>query len=236
MGTETSVATLLADGNEAMLEAAFRTGDFAPAEELLTAARAQAQQNQDRAAEAAAIDRLGMLMHLRALGEDFALADTAAEEALFQQALIIRREIGDLAGAAESLFGIGLVHQVFGDDWATAMPYYWEALALAEQHAGPLTRSEVHRHVGFFYLVSDVQPERALFHLRKSAELRAEHGDPRWVPGGTLALGQALIANGEREEGLRLLREAVEQGREVGFPPHRMARMEQTLSDAEAPR
>jgi len=227
---------LLADGNEAMIEAAFRTGDFAPAEELLTAARAQAVEIQDRAAEAAAIDRLGMLMHFRALGEDLAHADTAAEEALFQQALIIRREIGDLAGAADSLFGIGLVHQVFSDDWATAMPYYWEALALAEQHAGPLSRSEVHRHVGFFYLVSDVQPERALFHLRTSAELRDEHGDPRWIPGGLLALGEALIATGEREEGLRLLREAVEQGRKVGFPPQRMAWMDESLAAAEAQR
>ena len=227
------MATLLADGNEAMVEAAFVTGDFAQAEELLTAALAQAKEHKDRAAEAAALDRLGMLMHFRAIGQDFALADTAAEEALFQQALVIRREIGDLAGAADSLFGIGLVHQVFGDDWDTAMPYYWEALALAEKHAGPLTRSEVHRHVGYFYLVSDVQPERALFHLRTSAELRDEHGDARWIPGGKLALGEALIATGEREEGLRLMREAVQQGRDAGFPPDRLARMDEALASSE---
>jgi tetratricopeptide (TPR) repeat protein len=233
METDASAAARLAVGNEAMLEAAFRGADFAPAEEALTEARALAEKDGDRAGEATALDRLGMLMHFRALGRDFALADTAGEEALFQRALTIQREIGDLAGAADSLFGIGLVHQVFSDDWETAMPYYWEALTLAEEHAGPLTRSEVHRHVGFYYLVSDVQPERALMHLQKSFELRAEHADERWIPGGTLALGEALVAAGRREEGLARLREAVQQARDAGFRPDRVGWMEQTLRDAE---
>ena len=234
METEASAATRLATGNEAMLEAAFRTGDFALAEEALNQARALAEQDGDRAGEAAALDRLGMLMHFRQLDEDFAHADTTGEEALFQRALTIRREIGDLAGAADSLFGIGLVHQVFSQDWDTAMPYYWEALALAEQHAGPLTRSEVHRHVGFYYLVADVQPERALLHLQTSHDLRAEHGDPRWIPAGTVALGEALVAAGRRDEGLRRMREAVQQARDAGLRSERIARIEQSLTEAEA--
>jgi tetratricopeptide (TPR) repeat protein len=233
METDATAAALVAAGNEAMLEAAFRTGDFAAAEATLTEARALAEKDGDRATEAAALDRLGMLTHFRQLDADFAAADTAVEEALFQRALTIRREIGDLAGAADSLFGIGLVHQVFGGDWDTAMPYYWEALTLAEQHAGPITRSEVHRHVGFYYLVADVQPDRALFHLQRSHELRAEHGDERWVPGGTLALGEALIAAGRPDEGLDTIRDAIRQARDVGFRPERLARFEQTLRDAE---
>jgi tetratricopeptide (TPR) repeat protein len=233
MEPEASAAAQVAAGNEAMLEAAFRTGDFAAAEAQLTEARRRAEKDGDRATEAAAIDRLGMLMHFRQLDGDFARADTAGEEALFQRALTIRREIGDLAGAADSLFGIGLVHQVFSDDWDTAMPYYWEALALAEQHAGPITRSEVHRHVGFYYAVADKQPDRALFHLRKSHELRAEHGDPRWIPGGTLALGEALIAAGRRDEGLAMLREAIRQARDAGLRPERMAWFERSVREAE---
>jgi tetratricopeptide (TPR) repeat protein len=113
------------------------------------------------------------------------------------------------------------------------MPYYWEALALAEQHAGPITRSEVHRHVAFYYAVADRQPDRALFHLQKSHELRAEHGDPRWIPGGTLALGEALIAAGRRDEGLDKLREAIQQARDAGLRPERMAWFEQSLREAE---
>jgi hypothetical protein len=235
MESEASAAAQVAAGNEAMLEAAFRTGDFTAAEAQLTEARRRAEKDGDRATEAAAIDRLGMLMHFRQLDGDFARADTAGEEALFQRALTIRREIGDLAGAADSLFGIGLVHQVYGGDWDTAMPYYWEALALAEQHAGPITRSEVHRHVGFYYAVADQQPDRALLHLQKSDELRAEHGDARWIPGGTLALGEALIAAGRRDEGLAKLREAIQQARDAGLRPERMAWFEQSLREAEEP-
>ncbi len=234
METEATAEALLAAGNEAMLEAAFRTGDFATAEETLNEARAVAEKAGDRASEAAALDRLGMLMHFRQLDEDVAHADTAAEEALFQRALTIRREIADLAGAADSLFGIGLVHQVFSEDWDTAMPYYWEALALAERHAGPLTRSEVHRHIGFYYLVADVQPERALFHLQTSHDLRAEHGDERWIPGGTVALGEALVAAGRRDEGVQRMREAVQQARDTGLRPDRIAWIEQSLTEAEA--
>jgi hypothetical protein len=97
---------------------------------------------------AAVLHQLGMLMHFQALdrGRDATLA--ADEEALFQQALRLRRAAGDLAGVAESLFGVGLVHQVLRDDSATAIPYFREALPLADEHAGDLTRSEVHRHVG----------------------------------------------------------------------------------------
>src|SRR5919112_1023789 len=105
MEPEASAAAQVAAGNEAMLEAAFRTGDFTAAEAQLTDARRRAERDGDRATEAAAIDRLGMLMHFRQLDGDFAQEDTAGEEALFQRALTIRREIGDLAGAADSLFG-----------------------------------------------------------------------------------------------------------------------------------
>jgi tetratricopeptide (TPR) repeat protein len=224
----------LAAGNEAMLEAAFRTGDYEAAErvfqELLTRARADG----DRALEAAVLDRQGMLMHFRALDDDPARADSAGEEALFQQALTIRRDIGDPAGTAESLFGLGLVHQVLREDWDAAMPYYWEALDLAERYGDLLLRSEVHRHVGFFYATSDLQSDKALEHLRISHELRAELGDPRWIPGGTVALGIAELADGLREQGLSHVREAVRQAHEAGLSEHRIAWMEQFLSRAEA--
>lgn len=227
-------AALLAAGAEAMVEAAFRSGDYAGAEDLLEAALARARACGDRSLEAAALDRLGWLMHFRALdaGRDPSGAD--AEESLFQQALAIRREIQDLAGVAESLFGVGLVHQVLRRDWEAAMPYFREALALAEEHADALTRSEVHRHVGFFYLVEDVQPDRARHHLRVSLEWREQHGDPRWIPSGTLALGQAELAAGRQIEAVHLLREAVRQSREAGLSERRIEQAEDWLRRAES--
>lgn len=227
----------LAAGNEAMVEAAFRTGDYEAAErtfqELLTLARADG----DRALEAAVLDRQAMLMHFRALDDDdLGKADSDGEEALFQQALEIRRDLGDSAGTAESLFGIGLVHQVLRQDWDTAMPYYWEALDLADRHGDLLLRSEVHRHVGFYYAMSDLQSDKALEHLRISHELRAELGDPRWIPGGTIALGIAELADGLREQGLAHVRESIGQARQAGLSAHRLAWMQQFLAKAEAER
>ncbi|RSM48591.1 hypothetical protein DMB66_45990 [Actinoplanes sp. ATCC 53533] len=227
----------LAAGNEAMVEAAFRTGDYEAAErtfqELLTRARADG----DRALEAAVLDRQAMLMHFRALDDDdLGKADSDGEEALFQQALEIRRDLGDSAGTAESLFGVGLVHQVLRQDWDKAMPYYWEALDLADRHGDLLLRSEVHRHVGFYYAMSDLQSDKALEHLRISHELRAELGDPRWIPGGTIALGIAELADGLREQGLAHVRESIDQARQAGLSAHRVAWMQQFLAKAEAER
>jgi len=219
-----------------MLEAAFRTGDYDEAKQSFQQLLARARADGDRALEAAALDRLGMLMHFQALEGDLTKADSAAEEALFQQALAIRRELGDPAGTAESLFGVGLVHQVLREDWDAAMPYYTEALDLAEKHGDLLLRSEVHRHVGFYYAMSDLQSDKALEHLRISHELRAELGDSRWIPGGTIALGIAELADGLREQGLAHVREAVRQAREAGLSERRIEWMEQFLRNAESER
>jgi hypothetical protein len=234
MGTGESAAELLAAGAEALLEAAFRTGDYSGVQPRLQAARERAAADGDRATEAAALDRLGWLLHFQALDQGVEQSDADAEETLFRQALAIRRDIDELAGVAGSLFGVGLVHQVLRRDWDAAMPYFWEALALADQHGDLITRSEAHRHVGFFYLVKDVQPDRALHHLRISLQLRERHGDPRWIPSGTLALGQAEWAAGNRAEAIQHLREAVLQARAAGLRQQRIGQAEEALGRAEA--
>ena len=224
----------LAAGNEALYEAAFRTGDYAEAEAVFTGLLDRARAEGDRALEAAALDRLGMLAHFRAIEGDLARADADAEQRLFEQALAIRRELDDPAGVAESLFGLGLVHQVFHDDWATAMPLYREGLELAEKHGDLLLRSELHRHIGFFHTLDDLESDRALHHLRISHELRAELGDPRWIPGGTVAVGLAEIADGLREQGLAHVRQALRQARDAGLSARRIEWIEGFLREAEA--
>jgi hypothetical protein len=94
----------------------------------------------------------------------------------------------------------------------------------------------VHRHVGFYYAMSDLQSDKALEHLRISHELRAELGDPRWIPGGTIALGIAELADGLREQGLAHVRESIDQAREAGLSAHRLAWMQEFLAKAEAER
>jgi hypothetical protein len=92
---------LLAEGAEALLEAAFRTGDYAIAQARLNQARDVVQ---DRATEAAIADWLGWLLHFQALDNDRDTSRVDEELALFQRALDIRRDLGDLGGVAAALF------------------------------------------------------------------------------------------------------------------------------------
>lgn len=222
----------LDDAVEAMTEAAFRTGDFSVAERLLADARAAAT---DPAAEAAVLHQQGWLMHWRALESivdgQVRESDPDAEEVLFQRALDLRRTVGDRAGVAASLFGVGLVRQVLRHDSAGAIGLFREALPLAEDL---LTRSELHRHIGFYHLVDEKVYDEALRHLRISLELREKHGDPRWVPSGTLAVGQALLMAGRRAEAADVLRVALDQTRAAGLRPQRVAQAEDWLSRAES--
>jgi hypothetical protein len=232
---EGSAATeMLAAGTEAMYEAAFRTGDYTDAEWMLEAAQRRAEADGDRATTAGALDRLGWLMHFRALDRNREGADPDAEAALFQRSLAIRRDLGDQAGVAAALFGVGLVHQVLLREPASAFPFFHEAVDLADEHADALLRSECHRHVGFHYLVGDRQPEEAVRHLRRSLELRHEWGDPRWVPSGLLALGWAELVAGRRVEGTELIRQAAHAARASGLSERRIREAEDWVRRAEA--
>ncbi len=233
MEGEPTAGALLAAGHEALLEAAYRTGDFGPARDLLESAWERARDDQDLVSEATALFRLGMLAHHASLCGDFTCADWAAQERLFLAALTLQRQADDPAGAAESLFGLGLVHQVLRGDWPAAMPFYREALTLAEQHADEMVRSEVHRHIGFYHVFVAGETEQGLRHLRMSQVLRERYGDPRRVATGTLALGEAELAAGNRSEAVRLLREAVRQARMARLSAQRIGWAEQALRDAE---
>jgi len=233
MQLEGSAGELLAAGTEAMYEAAFRTGDYDDAEAMLAAALRHGQADGDQAVEAGALDGLAWLMHFRALDRGRGEADPDAEEALFERSLAIRRELGDQAGTAASLFGLALVHQVLRQDSAAAIPYLREAMKLADAHADALLRSECHRHVGFHYLVGDVNPEEAVHHLQRSLELRHEWGDPRWVPSGMLALGWAELAAGRRTDGIVRIRQAAREARDAGLSASRIHAAEDWIRRAE---
>ena len=239
---ETSAARLLAAADEALIEAGFRTGRFAQAERLATAAREQAEAEQDGAAEAAAWNVLGYVLHYRSIGQLMAggqpdPADVAAEREAFGRALTGYEQLRDEAGIAQAAFGIGVFEQVLHEDWDAAMPYYRrsESLIPALEAAGDLyTRSEIHRHLGFYHLVADRQPATAVEHLQISLELREQQGEPRRVPSGLVALGWAERENGNPRRAVLLLRRAVEVARAEGLLPARIADAESELAQAEA--
>jgi tetratricopeptide (TPR) repeat protein len=241
MATEQDVRELIAAGDEALADAAFRTGDFGKARELLEAAHAEAARGADASEQASALDALGMLAHYENItklmgGSAVSEAEIAAEERLFRRALASWQEVGEPPDSAQSLFGLGLVYQVLHSDWTTAMPYYWQALGLitGEEAAGPYLRSEVHRHVGFYFLVEACQPAEAVRHLQISLDLREELGDPRRVPSGLVALARAELEAGGRERAIELLRRAVAQAREAGLLQEWIKDAERALAEAEA--
>jgi tetratricopeptide (TPR) repeat protein len=237
-GTARSVCVA---ADDALTAAAFCTGDFAAAERLFGEARAIAARAGERAGEAFAIGGLGMVLHHRNIarlvgGVPLADADVAAEEDLMRQALALWRETGDPAGTARGLFGLSLVFQVLRRDWAAAMPYLWQSFGLAEalEESGDLYgRSEIHRHLGFYYLAEDVRPREAVRQLGHSLALREKLGDPRRVPSALVALGEAEMVAGNPRRAAELLSRAVALAREASVLPWRIEDAEQNLRQAE---
>jgi tetratricopeptide (TPR) repeat protein len=228
-------------GSEALIEAAFCTGDYGQARELLQKARDAAAADGDRATETLAIERLGMAAHYENImklisGSAVPSADADSEEKLFRQALTVSQELGDHAGTARAAFGVGLVFQVLRDDWPTAMPYYWQALDLSrslEASGDQYSRSEIHRHVGFYYHFEAASPGEAVRHLQLSLDLREELGDRRLIPSALVALGEAELAAGNAERAVELLTRAVADARTAGLLPHRVEDAERALREAQ---
>jgi tetratricopeptide (TPR) repeat protein len=242
MVTGDHLAGLLAAAEEEFAEAGFRTGDFARVRELLAEALAGAEQAGDLAGRARALDLLGMVAHYANIatlmsGDRVPVQEIDAEERLFRRALAAWHAAGQRPATGQALFGLGLVYQVLHDDWASAMPYFWQALELAEANdagTGLYLRSEVHRHVGFYFLAAAAQPAEAVRHLQLSLDLREQLGDPRRIPSGQVALAQAELAAGHRERAIGLLRAAVLQAREAGLAAARIEDAERALREAEA--
>jgi tetratricopeptide (TPR) repeat protein len=233
---------LCAAAEEALTEAAFRTGEFAVAESLFAEALTLAEQDGDRVAEALAVGGLGMAWHYRNIarlvgGLVPADEDVAAEEELMRRALAIWQDIDDPAGTARALFGVGLVFQVLRRDWDAAMRYFWPAFGLAEavEESGDLYgRSEIHRHLGFYYLVEDVRPREAVRQLGYSLALREKLGDPRRIPSALVALGEAEMLAGDLQHAVELLRRALTLARQADLQPWRIQDAEKALGEAEA--
>jgi tetratricopeptide (TPR) repeat protein len=233
---------LCAAADEALTEASFRTADFTEAERLFTEARDLAVADGDRDGEALALTGLGLTLHGRAIirlvaGGAVPDADVAAEEELMRGALALSRATGDAPGTARALFGVSLVFQVLRRDWDGGMPYLWPAYGLAEaveESGGLYAASEIHRHVGFYYLYKDIRPGEAVRRLGRSLALRERIGDLRRLPSALVALGQAELAAGDPRRAAEFLYRAVELARAAGLLPWRIQDAEQTLAKAEA--
>ncbi|MGH2598641.1 MAG: tetratricopeptide repeat protein [Dehalococcoidia bacterium] len=229
----------MAAGRNALAVAYFRTGDFEAVASILAQALSRATAAGDRKAEAAAIDLQGLLLHDMAIEqppEERARIDSGPEHELFDRALAIRRQIGDIEGVAESMFHLGLVYQVLRGDAAAASPYFREALALVEAQpdSDVLLRSEIHRHIGFDRLLREQRHDEALAHLHTSLDLRSTLDEPGWTVSGLVALAMGERLAGMRPEAIDHSRRAVELARAEGLRERHIRAAEDALRAAEA--
>lgn len=239
---KTTVDGLLAAADEALIEAAFRTAEFDEAWRLAQQAAQYAAARADHRGEAAAAVISGFILHYRSImklmrGERADPADGAAELEQFERASALYGELRDEVGLARAAFGIGVYVQVLRNDWDEAMVSYRKAESLipALEVAGDLyTRSEIHRHLGFYHLVEDVHPAKAAEHLRISLELRERQAEPRRIPSGLTALAWAEREAGNLETAVSLARRAVELSRRARLHAGWIESAEQALAQAEA--
>jgi hypothetical protein len=233
---------LCAAADEALTEGSFRTGDFTEAERLFSDARNIAARDGQGECLALAVTGLGLTMHMRNInvladGGKVSDDDIADEESMMRDALAAWEKTGNSAGTARALFGMSLVFQVLRQDWNGGMTYLWPAFGLAEavEESGDLYgASEIHRHVGFYYLYRDLRPAEAVRRLAHSLALRERIGDLRRVPSALVALGHAELAAGDARRAAAAAYRAVELARAGGLLEWRLRSAEEILTKADA--
>lgn len=228
----------VAAARDALTHAYFRTGDYDAVDRLVETALADARADADRHAEADAIALQGMVLHYRAIElppEDRGQTDWRAEQELFERALALRRELGDVEGVAESTFQLGLVHQVLRRDLEAGAPCFREALGLLDGRpdADVYLRSEVHRHVGFDALVREERYDDAVRHLRTSLELRSTLTERGHAVSGLVALALAERRAGRRDEAIAHAREALDLARAESLRERHLRAAENELRAAQ---
>lgn len=225
---------------EALIEAAFRTGDFDHAQHLYEQVL-QAADGHHRA-QARALFQLGMIEHYRNIvrwleGQTLDESVIAPEEDLMRRSLELAKSAADAPATAMGLFAMGMVHQVLRQDWDAAMPYFWPAFGLAEavEESGDLAgAAEIHRHIGFYYSSVGNWPSEGVRRQAYALALRERLGDPRLIPSALGALGEAEIKAGNPARAAELLRPAVEQAKSLGLLDWRIRFAQEALDEAVA--
>jgi tetratricopeptide (TPR) repeat protein len=172
------------------------------------------EQRGDPGLQAFAVARRGLALHAAFL-RDRSKGEPPEELPLFERALAMRRELGDERGVAESLFHVGLVHQVVRGDSETSRPFFQESYDRAQQLGDEVLMSYAIRHVAFCDQEAG-HLERAEAGFRESLALRERAG---WVPGvaaAQLALALLLGEQGRRDQAVALAGQAREGFERLG--------------------
>jgi tetratricopeptide (TPR) repeat protein len=165
-------------------------GDWAPVMRLAAEAATSATGD---AAKADALTWEAFTRYAHAMTSASDTYDAAIERA--DEALRLRRRIGEPRGLAEALFYRGLIAER-QEDAAAARQLYNEALAIAEQNALQLEESYVQRHLGFLEKAAgNVVSARA--RLERSLHLREQLGFNVFLPFSLLSLAEVDTDTGD---------------------------------------
>jgi tetratricopeptide (TPR) repeat protein len=129
------------------------------------------------------------------------------ELASFQRAAELYRMLGDVRGEGESLFWVGIFHQVVRRDDAAAVPALERSRELAARVGDKLTMSYALRHLGIAEHTAgrlDAARER----LEESVRLRREIGFLPGVAANLVGLIYIAAAEGRRDDALAMVEEA----------------------------
>jgi tetratricopeptide (TPR) repeat protein len=146
----------------------------------------------------------GRILHARFLDTQI---EDAAELPLFERAVQLYQQLGDVRGEADSLFWVGCFHQVVRTDADTAVPSFERSCELAMQVGDKLTMSYALRHLGY----AAHQAGRlgaAQERLEESVRLRRELGFLSGVAANQVGLAYLAAAQNRRDDALALLDEA----------------------------
>jgi tetratricopeptide (TPR) repeat protein len=182
------------------------------------AALATAEQELDHVEADLALAR-GRIIHTRFLQvrdeRSARLAEDPRELTLFERALALYRQLGDVRGEAEALFWIGCFHQIVRQDPAVAIPLLQRSHELAARSGDQATMSEALRHLGIadqFAGRLDSARER----LEESTRLRREAGQVPGVAANLVGLAYNAAADGRRADAVAFLDEAAALARSTG--------------------
>jgi tetratricopeptide (TPR) repeat protein len=129
------------------------------------------------------------------------------ELALFEQATVLYRDLGDVRGEGEALFWAGCCHQVARRDHHTAVPLLEQSLRLATQAGDTRTMAEALRHLGIAEHAAG-RLDAARRRLEESTSLRRELGMRAGVASNLVGLIYIAAGQGRRDDALALAHEA----------------------------
>lgn len=146
----------------------------------------------------------GRILHARFLAER---RKDDRELALFERAAELYQQLGDVQGAGEALFWIGIVHQVVHGQTERAVPFFERSYALATRVGDSMTVAYAARHLGFAFAEAG-EVDAAREKLEESLRLRRELNFGPGIAAALLGLAELAHRTGDPPRARALVEEA----------------------------